>query len=228
MGMFGRLINAPTTTDANVPLTFAPGFTEAPKPMPRRGMFGSAFGNFMSNLMSSRGLQIAGAGLRQAGGVNGALDSVVAALDAQSRQASEDAYRKSQQDWQQQVQGRQQQQWGREDQQNAAMDAFEASLPENQRMLFGINPEAFMRANAPSAWEHFYGRAGRIRPDGSVELGGRIPERPNQALFGNGTDGQIFTPNPAGVAAPQVGEVQEGYRYNGGDPADPNSWSAVR
>ena len=70
-----------------------------------------------------------------------------------------------------------------------------------------------------------------IADDGTVTLGGRIPEAPRAqvSLFGDGQDGTGFTPNPAGVAAPPaVGTVEDGYRYNGGDPASPSSWSPVR
>lgn len=70
------------------------------------------------------------------------------------------------------------------------------------RVAAQLNPEAFAQSlmrQAPQ-FQHFYGRAGRINPDGTVTLGGAIPEAPQNSLFPPGT-GMIFTPNPAGVPA---------------------------
>lgn len=46
---------------------------------------------------------------------------------------------------------------------------------------------------------------------------------------GPGPGGQgTATPPPARPAPPRVGEVREGWRFNGGDPASPQSWSRVQ
>jgi hypothetical protein len=39
---------------------------------------------------------------------------------------------------------------------------------------------------------------------------------------------QFGAPPKAATGAPQVGEVKKGYRFNGGDPANPKSWTKVQ
>lgn len=153
MGMFGRL--AQTGRAQLYPDQFAPGIaalqpviaspqapdvdpsmlaTAKPAAPARRGMFGSGF---LSWFTPER-LQIIGAGMRQAGGVNGALDQEL------ERQVQATAAA-SQQAWQKQQQAHQQTAWGRQDQQDAAQDAYGASLPQDQQPLFRAAPGAFIQ-----------------------------------------------------------------------------------
>lgn len=199
---------------------FAPQNKPPAGPAPRQGLFGG-----IRAWLTPERIALIGAGLRQAGGVNGALDQTLQRQMEATTAASQAAWQRSQQD-------HQQAQWKQDDRQTQDTDAFIASLPVEMQQIARIpgGLEAVMRQMAPTQWQHFYGRAGRINPDGSTTLGGRIPEAPRAqvSMFGNGTDGSTFTPNPAGVAPPAVGAVEEGYRYNGGDPAEPSSWSQVQ
>ncbi len=46
----------------------------------------------------------------------------------------------------------------------------------------------------------------------------------------NGPEGQVQNasqPSPSAPAAPAAGTIEDGYRFKGGDPADPNSWEKV-
>lgn len=85
------------------------------------------------------------------------------------------------------------------------------------RSRFGLGVEA---ANpSPPRTETYYDEDGneiRRSIPGTPALG------PGANLFGAGAQGGQVQP-----AAPQVGEVRRGYRYNGGDPASPASWERV-
>ena len=51
-----------------------------------------------------------------------------------------------------------------------------------------------------------------------------------QPYMGSGGETRLYTPNvfgPGQSRGPQPGQVEEGYRFKGGDPADPNSWEPV-
>jgi hypothetical protein len=68
------------------------------------------------------------------------------------------------------------------------------------------------RANRMEAIKGIGAGAGRgYRPESSFDAQGNIVPR-----------GQPQAQNPSG--APQVGEVRQGYRFNGGDPADQANW----
>ena len=58
----------------------------------------------------------------------------------------------------------------------------------------------------------------------------RISNIPKEALAGSGV-GRVDLPNIAAPKPsnqmPQVGQVQEGYRFKGGNPADPKNWQKV-
>ena len=190
-----------------------------------RGLLGN-IGAFIGSPQGSQFFRSLGAVAHDIGHGTNTFGDLMAQLEEQRRQMLQDAWMRQQQD-------RARMQWKVEDQQSQATDDFVHTLPPNLQALARVpgGLEMVMRQMQPAQWQHFYGRAGRINPDGTVTLGGRIPEAPRAqvSLFGDGQDGTGFTPNPAGVAAPPaVGTVEDGYRYNGGDPASPSSWSPVR
>jgi hypothetical protein len=64
------------------------------------------------------------------------------------------------------------------------------------------------------------------------QLRGRDYFRPNGGQPGAAPPQQGIppapAPAPAGIAPPKVDEVRRGYRFKGGDPADPNSWERAQ
>lgn len=65
-----------------------------------------------------------------------------------------------------------------------------------------------------------------VAPGGSVVAIPRDGSPPRYVIAPEGVGAGGGAP-AAGGAAPRPGEVQDGYRYRGGNPADPNSWEAV-
>lgn len=55
---------------------------------------------------------------------------------------------------------------------------------------------------------------------GKKDFNNRLRENTRSILLGGADSGS--------PAPPKVGDVQQGHRYNGGNPADPNSWTAVQ
>lgn len=74
------------------------------------------------------------------------------------------------------------------------------------RMMHATNPEEFNRIVEDA--NHFITQTFELAPGQHVAPRGRAPPAPN--------------------AAPQVGEVRRGFRFNGGDPAAPNNWSRAQ
>lgn len=237
MGAFGRL--APSITpfadfnpDPNATSSVTPVGVDKGKgmggPMRRRGLFGGFF--------TPERLAIIGAGLRQAGGVDGALTQTMQQQFEATRQRAEDEWRQRQQEYQTR-------QWKYGDQQQQAQDDLVNAAPADLQPYVRAAPEAYATGSITQALRPSGGRpmtrdearAYGLQPgtSGWIDSTGephvlQQPYHPPASMMGSGGDGSTFTPNPAGVAAPAVGSVEDGYRYNGGDPADPNSWEQVR
>jgi len=59
----------------------------------------------------------------------------------------------------------------------------------------------------------------------------RFDTIPKEAIAGTGIsriDAPKITQPKAPAQAPQVGTVEAGYRFKGGNPSDPNSWEKVK
>jgi hypothetical protein len=224
IGMLGQSAPPPQQTQMTPELLAA-------KSRPR-GMLGN-IGSALFGPQSSRMWLALGASAHDiAHGTNTAQD-LYAMLQDQQRQALQDA-------WQRQVQDRQRMQWGAE-------DRFAQSLPPNMQDLGIMDPTGTAGAmiqsqtrSRPRPMTADERRQWNLQPNTSASIDQygtpNVVQQPyhppiNQWTVLGGQDSGGFTPNPAGHAAstaPQVGEVQDGYRFNGGDPANPNSWSPVR
>jgi len=49
-----------------------------------------------------------------------------------------------------------------------------------------------------------------------------------QPYMGSGGETRLYTPQLGNFGGPQPGAVEDGYRFKGGNPADPNSWEPVQ
>lgn len=77
---------------------------------------------------------------------------------------------------------------------------------QRQKMERRIQTARGLRASSGPAFE-------RMFPSFDAEMGQRLRDQQSSA---------------AGTKAPSVGTVQDGYRFRGGDPANPQSWERVR
>lgn len=64
---------------------------------------------------------------------------------------------------------------------------------------------------------------------GDTVIDERNPSGPPvyESPYVRGPDGSMYNRPPSMRAPPAVGEVREGHRFRGGNPADPNSWEAI-
>lgn len=190
MSMFGA--SSPINQRPIIPVMQAMG-VQPQKPadiLPqRRGLFGG-----LRQWLTPERLAILGAGLRQAGGVDGSLDQVLQRQMEAARQQTEDAVRQRAMD-RQTIQDKQ------GDAQQQAVDAWVQTLPPEQQRAAQLNPQAAVQAYTQQAfpaapeWRPGYGHAYRINPDGTTDVGGAIPEAPRYSggggLGGGGTSGPL-------------------------------------
>ena len=77
---------------------------------------------------------------------------------------------------------------------------------------------------AEEAW--LFGTPEELKGKVSPELA-KMAGRGSQSLF-NDPLLKKYAPTETPAKAPTIGAISEGYRFKGGDPADPNSWEKVR
>jgi hypothetical protein len=236
MGTIGAMMQPQAPVAPSAGLNTLQGAYGYKPTQPQGGMLG-ALGGMFNDQNRGRNLRIIGAALRQISHPEAnSLDDLLAQLDQERQQQTQAA-------WQQTLQQHQLGEWKQQDQQTQDEGALADQAPESIRPFAHVAPHEYatgilgaslhpqMRTLSPQEV-----RAAGFQPGTVVQVNPATgeynvqqnPYHPPAAMMGNGTDGGAFTPNPAGVAPPAVGSIEEGYRYNGGDPADPNSWSRVR
>lgn len=179
----------------------APAATMKPSAQPQ------GFLSRIGNALTSDRLQAIGAGLHDLGSGTNTLDSVLESLRQAQQQRQENL-------WQQDAINRQNAQFkfqatGQERQMQGLVEMRDQIARTHPELLgaFDADPQGFLQTyisrQMPEWQTQNATRAYRVLPDGSTQLGGAIPIKPNMYTFGGGTDAPTFVPNPAGVSAPR-------------------------
>jgi hypothetical protein len=107
-----------------------------------------------------------------------------------------------------------------------------ARMPENERMLnSAIRAKLRAESGATITGDEVSGELNRYGPklfsadETNVDAVNRMIEDLKHQIAG--VRGGQPAPAKSAGAGPQIGEIVDGHRYKGGDPASPNSWEAL-